>query len=137
MLSNLVNVDRDLAGRVAAVLGVSCSGSKFEGRNEALCQLAVAQHGCAGNNPKSPCRTEDCDPGCRRRRCGGLQSVKSALLGAGVNVKVLSARLGELRGGAGGTVKVDDLLVAMPSIVFDAVYVPGGADSIAALKALG
>ena len=67
----------------------------------------------------------------------GLQAVKSALLSAGAKVKVVWTHLGELRAAGGGTVSVDDLLVTTPSIVFDAVFIPGGVDSVAALKSSG
>lgn len=52
-------------------------------------------------------------------------------------MRVLSTRLGELRSAGGGTVAVDDLLVATSSIVFDAVFVLCGTDSITALRTSG
>ena len=67
----------------------------------------------------------------------GLQAMRSALLSADAKVRVLSTRLGELRSAGGGTVAVDDLLVATPSIMFDAVLVPCGTDSITALRNSG
>ena len=42
-----------------------------------------------------------------------------------------------MQGASGGSVTLDDMLVAMPCINFDAVFVAGGAASVAALRASG
>lgn len=136
MLSNLVNVDRDLANRVAMVLGVavpSASSRTAAKRYAPSPALSMIARG----NPKSALGRKVAILAADGVDAVGLQAVKSALLSAGVKVRVLSTRLGELRGASGGTVTVDDLLVTMPSVVFDAVFVPGGAGSVAALKASG
>ena len=67
----------------------------------------------------------------------GLQVVKAALMIGGDKVRIVSTRLGELQGAGGGSVTLDDMRVAMPSINFNAVFVAGGAASVAALKASG
>ena len=136
MLSNLVNVDRELASKVAAVLGVAVpapsprTGLKRYSPSPALSMIARG-------NPKSPVGRKVAILATDGVDAAGLQAVKSALLSAGAKVKVVSTHLGELRASGGGTVLVDDLLVTMPSIVFDAVFIPGGADSVAALKSSG
>ena len=55
-----------------------------------------------------------------------VKTTLSALEAAGVKGVVLAARLGALEG-AGGEIAVDHALVTMPSVVFDAVVIPGGA----------
>jgi len=65
-----------------------------------------------------------------------VAAMKSALTRAGAVVHVLAPHLGSLKG-TGGAVAVDHRLATMPSVVYDAVFVPGGAPSIAALRADG
>jgi catalase len=64
-----------------------------------------------------------------------VESMKAALSGAGAQGKVVAPALGELKGGNGGKVPVDFSLLTASSVVFDAVYVPGGARSTASLAA--
>jgi catalase len=65
-----------------------------------------------------------------------ITAMKGALEKAGAVVHVLAPHGGALKA-TGGTVAVDHLLVTMPSVVYDAVYVPGGAKSIEGLSADG
>lgn len=64
-----------------------------------------------------------------------LLAMEAALKTAGAVPKVLSVHLGQLKAAGGDAVQVDDLIVTMPSVVFDAVYAPRGSAGIAALKA--
>ena len=65
-----------------------------------------------------------------------VTAVKTALAKAGAVVHILAPHGGSLKG-RGGNVAVDHPIVTMPSVVYDAVYIPGGAASIAALRADG
>jgi catalase len=62
-----------------------------------------------------------------------VRATLAALEAAGVKGVVLASRLGALAGD-GGTIAVDHTLVTMPSVVFDAVVIPGGegAEALAA-----
>lgn len=63
-----------------------------------------------------------------------LQAARMALAKASAKASVQAARLGDLRSPPGGpTVPVEHLLVTMPSVVFDAVYVAGERQSADAL----
>ena len=64
-----------------------------------------------------------------------LTAMKSALTSKGAIVEVVAPHGGTLKGSKGGAVPVDHSIVNAPSVFFDAVYVPGGAESVAALKA--
>ena len=82
-----------------------------------------------------------------------IAAMQAALLKAGAVVHVLAPHLGTLKGasatngngkagingtnGASGAVAVDHTLVTMPSVVYDAVFVPGGQASVDALMADG
>jgi catalase len=65
-----------------------------------------------------------------------IAAMKTALAREGAVVHVLGPHLGSLKG-ADGEVAVDHRLVTMPSVVYDAVFVPGGAAGVLALQADG
>jgi catalase len=63
-----------------------------------------------------------------------LSAMKKALMNAGAMVKIVAPRLGFLKGAGGAEVKIDFSFLTASSVLFDAVYVPGGEKSVAALK---
>ena len=56
------------------------------------------------------------------------------LTAAGAMAKVIGPRLGTIKGARGGEVKVDMSFATVGSVLFDAVYLPGGPASAAALQ---
>ena len=64
-----------------------------------------------------------------------LAAMKKALEGEGAQAKIIAPRLGFLKGTDGKEIKIDFSLLTAASVLFDAVYVPGGERSVAALKA--
>ena len=64
-----------------------------------------------------------------------LEAIRRALEIDGAQVHVVSNRSGALQGMAGGQVPVDHHWLDMPSVMFDAVYIPGGSDSVATVQA--
>jgi catalase len=62
-----------------------------------------------------------------------LRRVKDALESAGAFAKIVAPRLGVLRGEDGDELFIDFSLLTASSVLFDAVYVPGGRESAAAL----
>jgi catalase len=65
-----------------------------------------------------------------------IAAMKTALTRAGAVAQVLGPHLGTLKA-TGGAVAVDHSLVTMPSVVYDAVFIPGGNASVAILEADG
>jgi catalase len=63
-----------------------------------------------------------------------LTSMKQALTAAGGQAKVVAPRLGSLRSTNGSEIDIDFSLLTAGSVLFDAVYVPGGEKSIAMLQ---
>ncbi|MDI1258320.1 DJ-1/PfpI family protein [Aquabacterium sp.] len=63
-----------------------------------------------------------------------LDAVRRVLESGGAQVNVVSNRAGPLWGESGRQVPVDHHWLDMPSVMFDAVYVPGGIGSIAILQ---
>jgi catalase len=62
-----------------------------------------------------------------------LTQVREALVAAGAYAQVVGPRLGTLETEDGDAVWIDHSLLTASSVLFDAVYVPGGARSVAAL----
>ncbi len=66
-----------------------------------------------------------------------LSAVRTALVNAGCEVHVISPKLGTLTADDGSSIEVDQATMHVSSVLYDAVYVPGGDASIDALKLLG
>ena len=62
-----------------------------------------------------------------------LKAVRDALIQNGAQGKIVAPRLGVLIGEAGDEFFIDFSLLTASSVLFDAVYVPGGAASVATL----
>ncbi len=62
-----------------------------------------------------------------------LKTVQDALLLAGAQGKIVATHLGVLTGADGDELPIDFSLLTTSSVLFDAVYVPGGAKSAASL----
>ncbi|UVT17493.1 MAG: catalase [Nitrospira sp.] len=63
-----------------------------------------------------------------------ITGMKKALTDAGAKAKVVSPRLGIVKGVKGGQVAVDFSFLTAGSVLFDALYLPGGEQSVEALK---
>lgn len=66
-----------------------------------------------------------------------LNAMKKALEAEGAQLKTVGTRVGMIKSADGEGVKADFSLFNCASVLFDAVYVPGGAQSIDALKGEG
>ena len=63
-----------------------------------------------------------------------LHNVSESLLSRGAQPKIVAPHLGYLQTKQGTTVKIHFSLLTASSVLFDAVFVPGGADSVNTLK---
>jgi catalase len=63
-----------------------------------------------------------------------LAGMKKALTAAGAQAKVVAPRLGMLKGTKGAPIGIDFSFLTAASVLFDAVYVPGGEPSVEILK---
>ena len=63
-----------------------------------------------------------------------VAAMKKALTGAGAQTKLVAPRLGFLKSSKGAEAKVDFSLLTASSVLFDAVYIPGGEKSVKALQ---
>lgn len=63
-----------------------------------------------------------------------LNEMKQALEASGAKTKIISSHLGHITAVDGKKLKVDQSFLTAASVLFDAVYVPGGEASVASLK---
>jgi len=63
-----------------------------------------------------------------------VAAMKKALIGAGAQPKLVAPRLGFLKSSKGAEAKIDFSLLTASSVMFDAVYIPGGENSVKALQ---
>ncbi|SNC64199.1 catalase [Hymenobacter gelipurpurascens] len=63
-----------------------------------------------------------------------IASLKKALEAAGAKAKLVAPRLGQLRPANGDTLTIDFSLQTTASVMFDAVFVPGGEKSVQTLR---
>ncbi|GAB4041635.1 catalase HPII [Spirosoma jeollabukense] len=63
-----------------------------------------------------------------------LETMKKTLSAAGAIIAIVAPRLGFLKTSTGEAVKIDASLQTAASVVFDAVFVPGGSKSIESLR---
>ena len=66
-----------------------------------------------------------------------LSQVRAALEAAGANAEILAKTLGTLKSAEGNEVKVDKSLLTVSSTLYDAVFIPGGKESVEMLKTEG
>ncbi|MFC6433564.1 DJ-1/PfpI family protein, partial [Nocardiopsis tropica] len=64
-----------------------------------------------------------------------LSEVKAAIEAAGGVTEILAPRLGYLTSANDDKIHVDESLLGAASVLFDAVYIPGGLNSVATLEA--
>ena len=152
MLGLLAQVDKTLAGLVAQGLGMKIG--KLEGpmnmsvpadgqindfqpvrangsleRSAALSMASSAKNGIATRKVAVLAADgfDDAD----------LSTIKKAVTAAGGQVKIIGPRLGTLTGAKGTELPVDFSFLTAGSVLFDAVYVPGGKQSVASLMRIG
>ncbi len=150
MVGMLAHVDKTLASRVAQGLGISVAGKLDTPLN-----MSVPADGnvkqfqpkpantSIGNSPALSMANTVKDSIKTRKVAvltadgfddSALSNMKQALTAAGGQAKVVAPRLGFLTSAKGAEVKIDFSLLTASSVMFDAVYIPGGEKSVEALK---
>ncbi|MBK9307923.1 MAG: catalase [Nitrospira sp.] len=150
MLFLLAQIDTTLAGLVAQGLGIPVP-TKVEGP---VNQSVPADGQSKQFQPKPPTRTVTRSPALSMANTvkesiatrkiailaadgvddTAIAGMKRALMAAGAQVKVVSPRLGTVTGAKGTQTAIDFSFLTAGSVLFDAVYVPGGEQSVEILK---
>jgi catalase len=144
-------VDRELATRVAERIGVAPpTGAGVEIRDAAgevlQAQTVPAAKGRAVEVSPALSQMNTVKGTIVSRRIAALlapgfdaaelQAVMAQLTESGAHVDVISLGLGPVKGADGTLVPVDKTTQVAASVLYDAVYVPGGADHVAGLAEL-
>jgi catalase len=144
VVDNLAHVDSKLARKVAESLGIPAPDAK----------AAAGRAGFRDKRSKlpvevSPALSMDVNGvhGIATRKVavlvangveiGALRVIQQALQEAGATSRVVAAHLGFVATSSGQQLAVDHTLANMPSVMFDAVLIPGGAASAQALARSG
>lgn len=127
------NVDSDLSVKIAEGVGaVPPTGEKKRASEKS--SPAVSMENTVKNTIKSRRIAILALDGVHEAE---LMQVKEALEQKSAHCKVISKALGTVKSIDGKDVPVDMNFISTSSVVFDAVYIPGGQQSIQALKASG
>ncbi len=150
MIGMLTRVDLSLAKRVAEGLGLSVPAKPPTLLNESVPADGHAAEyqpkvnkGAPGRSPALTMANTVKD-GIKTRKVAilaadgvdeaELNGMKKALLHAGAQAKVVAPHLGILTGAKGGSIPVDFSFLTSSSVLFDAIFIPGGDKSVAALQ---
>jgi len=144
VVDNLAHVDMKLASRVAATLGISAPDPKA-----AAGRLGFKDHRILNKLEEEPSLRMPIKPGThvKTRRVAVLiadgiepatvKRLQLDLASAGAVCKTVSNQLGSVSTAGGRQMQVDHTFCTMPSVMFDAIIIPGGAPHIEALRAMG
>jgi len=132
MLTLLANIDARLVREVAAALGLPVPPGKPNtriGTSPALSQELHARDSAKGT--RVAVLVADGVDG------DAVRTVRAQLTAAGAHSDVVGPHLGSVRSSTGAAVAVGVTLLTTGSVLYDAVYVPGGPASIKAMQASG
>jgi catalase len=144
MVDNLAHVDEKLARRVAEVLGINAPDAKA-----AAGRAGFRDHRVTMPIDESPAlRMVDTGGGSVKTRkvailvadgidSASLKAIRESIEQTGARCKLVGSRLGTIASASKRQLEVDATFVAMPSVMFDAVLVPAGAEGIRSLAANG
>ena len=139
MTANLAQVDAQLARAVASSIGVAAPtggvvaapSTSFKGRSiDASPLLSIEQ--LKGDSIKTRKIAILVADGVDE---ADVTAIKKALAAEGAVCDVIAKTLGAVTGSGGGSVPIDTSAITVDSVMYDAVYIPGGSQSAAALKA--
>jgi catalase len=148
MVRLLANIDMELAQRTAAGIGVTDVTDDLSYLQESSAPKPSSRRGAAapGNAPSLSMENLKKET-IRARKVAilvengfdhdALNAVKSAVMDGGGKVEIVSKMFGPIRASNGQQVKPDKIYVTTGSIMYDALFVPGGQESIETLKSHG
>jgi catalase len=143
VVDNLAHVDSKLARKVAEPLGIAVPDPKAAaGRSgfrdvqtkltlEASPALSMEGNGASINSRKVAVLVAG------GVEVGALRAIQQALQDGGASSRIVAAQLGCVATSSGQQLAVDHTFASMPSVMFDAVLVPGGAASAQSLAVNG
>ncbi|PSB19670.1 catalase [Phormidesmis priestleyi ULC007] len=133
MVDRLNHVDHELAKLVAIGVGVAAPTQPVT-ENHGQSSPAVSQEQLAVKTAKGRKVAILAADGVDAEQ---VTAIKQALTEAGAQAQIVAKFMGTIKDAKGKELKVDKTFLTSASVMFDAIYVPGGAQSIATLKANG
>ena len=137
MVSNLTQVDAELAAHVANGLGMAVppppEGAKNLPRTDKPAKDAALSIATTGKNTILTRKVAFLVAA--GVDAASVTAMKKALQTDGASVEVIAPKLGQLKSADGKSIAVDHSLPTVSSVMFDAVFVPAGAASAMALCA--
>jgi catalase len=131
MVQHFKKIDNDLAVRVAKGIGVPPPnpGGPNHGRTSAALSMERSTRRTVKGRKVAVLAPDGAN-------IKEITALKEFLKAEGVDCKILSMYAGTIRG-EGGSIQVDKMFVTTASVLFDAVYVPGGKNMGQALAQQG
>jgi len=131
MVANLMQIDNSLAARVAEGLGIAMPVSaSLPIANIQFIESSLSMAHTRKGIIVGRCVAVLVANGFESAR---LIAVRDALIASGATVSIIASRLGEVKCSQGRPLQVDKSLATVGSVMFDAVYIPGGQRSVEAL----
>lgn len=148
MVELLANVDRDLAEKVARGIDVKSFTGDLSYLDDSTAPRPSNSRGAAAPGRSAALSMENTVKNTIKTRKvailaadgfdhAALMAVKSSLLDNGAMSEIVSKDLGTIRSADGQEVEVDKNYLTTSSVMYDAVFVPGGKQSIDTLKTHG
>lgn len=128
MVNNLSNVDLNLAEQVALGIGAEAPKAPTEEVRESVTLLSPALSQL--NTAKSAATRKIAVLAANGFDSAEMKAVQAALQGAGVTAEIISEHLGIITGTEGDQQQVKQTFLTADSVLYDAVYVAGGEESI-------
>ncbi|HYF62578.1 MAG TPA: catalase [Herpetosiphonaceae bacterium] len=146
MVELLANIDQDLAARVAAGIGVTSFSGDLSHLDQSSAPRPSERRGAAASGRAPSLSMENTLKTSIKTRkiailaaggCDGaaIQSLRAALRSEGAQAEIVSIHLGAIDASDGAQIKVDKNFLTTASVMYDAVFVPGGQASVDQLKA--
>ncbi|MES2945507.1 MAG: catalase [Pseudomonadota bacterium] len=144
MVDNLAHVDMKLANRVAAPLGIGAPDPKA-----AAGRLGFRDYRISNKVDEDAALSMQCKTGghIKTRKIAVLvadgidptsvKRIQQDLTDAGAICRIVGPHLGSVATAGGRQMAVDHTYTNMPSIMFDAVLIPGGAEGAKTMSAMG
>ncbi|MQT29289.1 catalase HPII [Pseudomonas helleri] len=132
----LANIDLELARRVAENLGLPApkAGTVPARKTSVSASPALSQANLLPSNIKTRKVAVLAANGVEGK---AIEALKKALTAQGAHAKLLGPTSAPVKTAEGKLLNVDGSMEGLPSVAFDAVFVPGGAESIKALSGDG
>ncbi|MDQ3412617.1 MAG: catalase, partial [Chloroflexota bacterium] len=132
MVEQFNQIDHDFAVRVAEGIGVAvpAAGPPNHGKTSPALSMENTKKESIASRKIAALVADGVDG-------AELVAVKQALTAAGAELQTVAKFGGTVRSADGEEIKVDKTFLTSASVVFDALYVPGGANSVESLKGQG